>query len=64
MARVMMLVSEQGATMAETRVDGEGPEADEVAHAQLREEALVSGFTEDEVRSAHLTTAGDVPVQP
>lgn len=64
MARVLMLVSAQGATLAETRVDGEGPEADAVAQAQLREEALVSGFTEEEVRSARFSLAGDPPNQP
>ena len=64
MSRVLMLVSAEGATLAETRVDGEGPEADSIAEAQLREEALVSGFTEDEVRAARVVMAGDPPNQP
>ena len=64
MARVLMLVSAQGALLAETRVNEEGPEADAIAEAQLRDEALVCGFTEDEVGSARLSTAGDPPLQP
>jgi hypothetical protein len=64
MSRVMMLVSAEGATLAETRIDGEDPELEGVAQAQLREEALVSGFTEDEVSSAHIAFAGDPPNQP
>ncbi len=64
MSRVMMLVSAEGAALAETRVDAEGPEADAVAEAQLREEALMSGFSEAEVRSSRLVKAGDPPDQP
>ena len=64
MSRVMMLVSREGAMLAETRVDGEGAEVDQTAEAQLRDEALTCGFTEEEVRSAHLATAGDFPNQP
>jgi hypothetical protein len=64
MSRVMMLVSADGATLAETRVDGEGAEADALAQAQLREEALVSGFDDDEVRTARIAFAGDPPNQP
>jgi hypothetical protein len=64
MSRVLMLVSAEGAVLAETRIDGEGPEADAAAQAQLREEALVSGFTEEEVRAARFTLAGDPPTQP
>ena len=49
MSRAMMLVSAEGATMAETRVDDEGTEANAAAAvAQLREEAQVSGFSEEE----------------
>ena len=64
MARVMMLVSAEGAMLGETRIDEEGPEADRLAEAQLREEALVSGFSEEELRSARVSLAGDVPLQP
>ncbi len=59
MSRVMMLVGEQGATLAETRVDGEGPDADQMAEAQLREEALMSGFTDEEVGNARRVIVGD-----
>ncbi len=59
MSRVMMLVGEQGATLAETRVEGEGPEADQIAEAQLRDEALMSGFTDDEVGKARRVVVGD-----
>ena len=64
MSRVMLLVSAQGATLAETRVDGEGPEADQVAEVQLREEARTLGFSEGDVGSAHIVHAGDPPNQP
>ncbi|MHB8286574.1 MAG: hypothetical protein ACYDD1_18125 [Caulobacteraceae bacterium] len=64
MSRIMMLVSAEGVMLAETRVDSEGPEADAIHEAQLREEALLSGFSETEVRSAHLTRAGEPPFQP
>lgn len=64
MSRVVMLVSADGAVLAETRVDGEGPEADAMAQEQLREEALVSGFSEGEVRKARFRMAGDPPYQP
>ena len=65
MARVMMLVSAEGATMAETRMDDEGSEADAAAAvAQLREEAQVSGFSEADIRSARVAFAGDPPIQP
>ena len=63
-SRVMMLVSLEGATMAETRVDDGGPEVDAAAEAQLREEAQVSGFSEAELSSARLAFAGDPPTQP
>ena len=59
MSRVMMLVGEQGATLAETRVGGEGPDADRMAEAQLREEALMSGFTDEEVGKARRVVVGD-----
>jgi hypothetical protein len=62
--RVMMLVSAEGATLAETRVDDEGPEADQVAEMQLREEAKMSGFTDAEIGSARIAMAGDPPNQP
>ncbi len=64
MSRVMLLVSAQGATMAETRVVGEGPEVDRVAEQQLRAEARVLGFSEEDVRSARVGVAGDPPNQP
>ena len=64
MSHVMLLVSAEGATLGETRLDDEGPDARTFAEAQLREEALTSGFTDDEVRSAHLAVAGDPPQQP
>jgi hypothetical protein len=64
MSRVMMLVGAEGATLAETRVDGGSPEAERAAEAQLREEARVSGFTEDEVLGARIAFAGDPPNQP
>ena len=63
MARVMMLVSAEGATMAETRVDDEEANA-AAAVAQLREEAQVSGFSEAEIRFARVAFAGDPPIQP
>ncbi len=63
MSRVMMLVGEEGATLAETRV-GEGAEAHALAEGQLREEALVFGFSVEEVRAATLVMAGDPPNQP
>ena len=59
MSRVMMLVSGQGATLAETRVEGEGLDADQTAEAQLRDEALMSGFTDEEVGAAHRVIVGD-----
>ena len=64
MSHVLMLVSAEGAALAETRVDDEGAEADALARVKLREEALVSGFTDEEVRSAHLVRAGEFPDQP
>ena len=64
MSRVMMLVSKEGAALAETRVEGDDPEADAMAEAQLREEALMSGFTEEEVKSGRLVKVGDPPNQP
>lgn len=64
MSRVMLLVSSQGATLAETRVSGEGPEADALAEEQLRDEARTLGFVGDEVRSARIAFAGDPPNQP
>jgi hypothetical protein len=64
MPRVMLLVNAEGATMAETRVEHEGPEADVMAEAQLREEARVSGFSEDELSSARILFAADAPMQP
>jgi hypothetical protein len=64
MSRVLLLVSEEGATLAETRIDGEGSAVDATTEARLREEALVSGFTEEEVRAARFTLAGDPPNQP
>lgn len=59
MSRVMMLVGEQGAALAETRVEGEGPEADQIAEASLRDEALTSGFTEEEVHKARRVIVSD-----
>ena len=57
MARVMMLVSEQGATLAETRVDA--ATADGASEAALRDEALTSGFSEEEVRGARFVVVDD-----
>ncbi len=59
MSRVMMLVGEQGVTLAETRVKGEGLEADQIAEAQLRDEALMSGFTDEEVGKARCVVVGN-----
>ncbi len=59
MSRVMMLVGKQGATLAETRLGGEGPAADQIAEAQLRDEALTSGFTDDEVAKARRVVVDD-----
>ena len=56
MARVMMLVSEEGATLAETRAGG--PSGDGANEAALRDEALTYGFSEDEVRSAKFVVVG------
>ncbi len=64
MSQVMLLVSAEGATLAETRVDGERPETNSIVEGRLREEAAISGFAEDEVRSAHIVMAGDPPNQP
>jgi hypothetical protein len=64
MSRVMMLVSAEGAMLAETRVDDERPEAAALHERQLREEAVMSGFTAEEVQSARVAMAGDPPFQP
>ena len=59
MSRVMMLVGEQGAALAETRVGDEGPEADRIAETQVRDEALTSGFTDEEVSKARPLIVAD-----
>ena len=58
MSRVMMLVSAEGATLAETRA-GDGPEAERLAEGALRDEAITSGFSKDEVGGARLVIVGD-----
>lgn len=50
--------------MAETRVDGDGPQASAAAEVQLRAEAQMFGFAEGEISSARCTFAGDPPNQP
>ena len=59
MSRIMMLVSAEGATLAETRVPESGTQAAQAAESQLREEALISGFTDEEVKTARLVTVND-----
>ena len=60
-----MLLSAQGAPMAETRLDGVvvvgQPKAhsDEEYAALLRDEALMSGFTAEEVEAADIVIVGD-----
>ena len=63
MTRVMMLVSAQGVALAETRVE-EGEAARATADGLLRDEALTSGFTEEEIRDARPVLVGDAPAQP
>ena len=57
MSRMMMLVSAEGATLAETRLDD--PSGDNLAAAALMAEARVSGFSEDEVQAARVVVVGD-----
>ncbi len=59
MARVMMLVSDQGETLAETRFASASVDAAHDWERILRNEAAAAGFSEDAVLGANIVIGGD-----